>query len=75
MSIVARQLHVKSQEMDIHPYSTFMDLTNAFDTMNREELQKVVLKFGTPKPFTYMLPQLYDGMMACLTDSGQRHSQ
>ncbi|VDM00650.1 unnamed protein product [Schistocephalus solidus] len=42
----------------------------AFDTMNRDGLWKVMQKFGCPEPFTHMVRKLHDGMMARDTDNG-----
>nr|VZI34593.1 unnamed protein product [Spirometra erinaceieuropaei] len=70
MIFVARQLQEKCQEMRTHLYSTFMDLTKAFDTVNREGLWKIMQKFGCPERFTQMVRQLHDRMMARVTDNG-----
>nr|VZI38058.1 unnamed protein product [Spirometra erinaceieuropaei] len=70
MIVAAHQLQETCQEMRTHLYSTFVDLTKAFDTVNREGLWKVMQKFGCPKRFTQMVPQLQDGMMARVTDNG-----
>nr|VZI40152.1 unnamed protein product [Spirometra erinaceieuropaei] len=70
MIFAARQLQEKCQEMRTHLYSTFVDLTKAFDTVNREGLWKVMQKFGCPERFTQMGRQLHDGMMARVTDNG-----
>ncbi|BHF83453.1 hypothetical protein SprV_0902659500 [Sparganum proliferum] len=48
MIFAARQLQEKCQEMRTHLYSTFVDLTKAFDTVNREGLWKIMQKFGFP---------------------------
>nr|VZI25499.1 unnamed protein product [Spirometra erinaceieuropaei] len=48
MIFAARQLQEKCQEMRTHLYSTFVDLTKAFDTVNREGLWKILQKFGCP---------------------------
>nr|VZI51647.1 unnamed protein product [Spirometra erinaceieuropaei] len=64
MIFAARQLQEKCQEMRTHLYSTFVDLTKAFNTVNREGLWKIMQKFGCPKRFTQMVRQLHDGMMA-----------
>ncbi|BHF77315.1 hypothetical protein SprV_0602041900 [Sparganum proliferum] len=64
------QLQEKCQEMQTHLYSTFVDLTKAFDTVNREELWKIMQKFGCPERFIEMVHQLHDGMMARVTDNG-----
>ncbi|VDL97586.1 unnamed protein product [Schistocephalus solidus] len=39
----------KRQEMRTHLYNTFMDLTKAFDTVNRDGLRKVMQKLGCPE--------------------------
>nr|VZI47182.1 unnamed protein product [Spirometra erinaceieuropaei] len=70
MIFAARQLQEKRQEMRTHLYSTFVDLTKAFDTVNREGLWKIMQKFGCPERFTQMVRQLHDGMMARVTDNG-----
>ncbi|BHF70339.1 hypothetical protein SprV_0301338900 [Sparganum proliferum] len=70
MIFAVRQLQEKCQEMWTHLYSTFVDLTKAFDTVNRERLWKIMQKFGCPERFIQMVRQLYDGMMARVTDNG-----
>nr|VZI13343.1 unnamed protein product [Spirometra erinaceieuropaei] len=70
MIFAARQLQEKCQEMRTHLYSTFVDLTKAFETANREGLWKIMQKFGCPERFTQMVRQLHDGMMARVTDNG-----
>nr|VZI44911.1 unnamed protein product [Spirometra erinaceieuropaei] len=70
MIFAARQLQEKCQEMRTHLYSTFVDLTKAFDTVIREGLWKIMQKFGCPERFTQMVRQLHDGMMARVTDNG-----
>ncbi|VDL92682.1 unnamed protein product [Schistocephalus solidus] len=70
MIFAARQLQDKCQEMRTHLYTTFIDLTKAFDTVNRNGLWKVMQKFGCPKRFTHMLRQLHDGMTARVTVVG-----
>nr|VZI35803.1 unnamed protein product [Spirometra erinaceieuropaei] len=54
MIFAARQLQERCQEMRTHLYSTFVDLTKAFDTVNREGLWKIMQKFGCPERFTQM---------------------
>ncbi|BHF66326.1 hypothetical protein SprV_0200934200 [Sparganum proliferum] len=70
MIFAARQLQEKCQEMRTHLYSAFVDLTKAFDTVNREGLWKIMQKFGCPERFIQMVRQLHDGMMARVTDNG-----
>ncbi|VDL97517.1 unnamed protein product [Schistocephalus solidus] len=70
MIFAARQLQEKCQEMRTHLYTTFVDLTKAFDTVNLDGLWKIMQKFGCPERFTHMVRQLHDGMMARVTDNG-----
>nr|VZI11634.1 unnamed protein product [Spirometra erinaceieuropaei] len=56
--------------MQTHLYSTFVDLTKAFDAVNREDLWKIMQKFGCPERFTQMVLGFHDGMMAGVTDNG-----
>ncbi|VDL96241.1 unnamed protein product [Schistocephalus solidus] len=46
MIFAARQLQEKCQEMRIHLYTTFVDLTKAFGTVNCNGLWKILRKFG-----------------------------
>ncbi|VDL89588.1 unnamed protein product [Schistocephalus solidus] len=48
----------------------FVDLTKAFDTVNRDGLQKFIDKFGCPERFTHRVRQLHDGMTMRVTDNG-----
>ncbi|VDL90441.1 unnamed protein product [Schistocephalus solidus] len=70
MIFATRQLQEKCQEMRTHLYTTFVDLTKAFDTVNCDGLWKVMQKFGCPERFTHMVRQLHDGMKALVNDNG-----
>ncbi|BHF70999.1 hypothetical protein SprV_0401405300 [Sparganum proliferum] len=70
MIFAARQLQEKCQEMWTHLYSTFVNLTKDFDTVNREGLWKIMQKFGCTERFIRMVRQLHDGMMVRVTDNG-----
>nr|VZI49993.1 unnamed protein product [Spirometra erinaceieuropaei] len=72
MIFAARQLQEKCQEMRTHLYSTFVDLTKAFDTVNREGLWKIMQKFGCPERFTQMVRQLHDEAFAVTNGVKQR---
>nr|VZI37584.1 unnamed protein product [Spirometra erinaceieuropaei] len=48
-------LQKKCREMRTHMYSTFVDLTKAFDTVNREGPWKIMQKFGCSERFTQMV--------------------
>ncbi|VDM02547.1 unnamed protein product [Schistocephalus solidus] len=70
MIFAARQLQEKCQEMQTHLYTTFVDLTKAFDTVNRDGLWKVRQKFGCLERFMHTVRQLHDGMTARVIDNG-----
>ncbi|VDM00260.1 unnamed protein product [Schistocephalus solidus] len=58
------------QEMRTHLSTTFVDLTKAFETLNRDGLWKVMPKVGCPERFMHMVRQLHEGMTARDTDNG-----
>ncbi|VDL92634.1 unnamed protein product [Schistocephalus solidus] len=70
MTFATRQLQEKCQEMQTHLNTTFVDLTKAFDTVNRDGLWKVMQKFGSHERFTHMVRQLLNRMTARVTDNG-----
>ena len=64
MIFTARQLQEKCQEQNADLYMTFVDLTKAFDTVSRDGLWKIMVKFGCPPRFIAMVRQFHDGMQA-----------
>ena len=67
---VAHLLQEKCREQhQIHFYA-FIDLTKAFDTINRELLWKVFSKFGCLPNFLQILREFHDGMSARVTVDG-----
>ena len=54
----------KSREHRKDLYIAFIDLSKAFDTINRELLWKHLSKLGVPPKFLGILQQLHDGMQA-----------
>ncbi len=71
MIFAARQLQEKCQEQYQDLYTTFVDLTKAFDTVSREGLWKIMAKFGCPAKFIAIVRQFHDGMMARVMDGGE----
>ena len=71
MVFAARQLQEKCQEQNISLYSTFVDLTKAFDTVSREGLWKIMAKYGCPEKFISLVRQFHDGMLARVQDNGE----
>ena len=52
-------------------YTTFVDLTKAFDTVSRDGLWKIMGKFGCSSTFIAVVRQLHDGVMARVLDDGE----
>ena len=71
MIFTARQLQEKCQEQNVDLYMTLVDLTKAFDTVSREELWKIMAKFGCPAKFIAMVRQFHDGMLARVQNDGE----
>ena len=51
MVFAARQLQEKCQEQNVDLYSTFIDLTKAFDTVSRAGLWRIMAKYGCPQVY------------------------
>lgn len=59
-----RQLQEKSREQNKDLFIAFIDLTKAFDTVNRSLLWSLLEKSGVPPKFLNILKQFHDGMQA-----------
>jgi hypothetical protein len=70
MIFAARQLQEKCQEQHVCLYTTFVDLTKAFDTVSRDGLWRSMSKFGCPPEFIEMVKQFHEGMQARVQDNG-----
>ena len=64
MIFVARQLKEKCREQHQDLYMAFVDLTSAFDPVNRDLLWNIQHTFGCPPTFIAMLQQFHTGMCA-----------
>ena len=71
MIFKARQFQEKCQEQNVDLYITFVDLTKAFDTVSRDRLWKIMVKFGCPPRFIAMVRQFHDGMQARVQNDGE----
>ena len=67
----ARQLQEKCIEQYRDLYTTFVDLTRAFDTVGRERLWKIMGKLDCPRKFIGIVPQFHDGMTARAPGDGE----
>ena len=74
MIFVARQLLEKCRELYQDIYMAFVDLTKAFDTVNRDLLWNILRKFGCPPTFIAILQQFHTGMCAQVVMAGSQSS-
>lgn len=49
----------------------FVDLTKAFNTVNRDGLWKILLKVGCPNKFISLIRSFHDGMLARVQECGE----
>ena len=70
MVFAARQLQEKCQEQNVDLYSTYVDITKAFDTLSWKGLWRIMAKYGCPPKLITIVRLLHDGMMARIQDDG-----
>lgn len=70
MIFVARQLQEKAREQNCDLHMVFIDLTKAFDSVNREALWAVLRKFGCPAKFVEIVKQLHLDMNGKINHEG-----
>jgi len=69
MIFIARQMQDKCREQQQDLYMIFIDLTRAFDTVNRNGLWKVLKQIACTEKFI-CIRELHEGMMAQVLDCG-----
>ena len=70
MIFSARQLQEKCKEQNLPLYQCFIDLSKAFDTVNRTTLRKILLKLGCPERIVVLIRSLHYGMKARVSFNG-----
>ena len=70
MIFSGRQLIEKFIEQQVPLYQVFVDLTKAFDTINRSALWKILGKLGCPYEFVEILKQFHHNMTARVNVNG-----
>ena len=70
LQLAARQLQEKSREQHMPLYMAFIDLSKAFDMVNRQALWRILLKVGCPEKFVRVLRLLHDEMSASVLGGG-----
>ena len=67
MIFSARQLQEKCKEQILPLFQCFIDLSKAFDTVNRSTLWKILLMLGCPERFICLIRSLHNGMKATVS--------
>jgi len=70
MVFAVRQLQEKCREQNQELHLVFVDLTKAFDTVNRNGLWKILQKFGCPDKLTELIASFHNGMQARVQENG-----
>ena len=70
MDFVLRQIQEKCREQNIGLYAAFVDLTEAFDTVSRDGLWKILARLGCPPKFLTILRQLPEGQQSQIKHNG-----
>jgi len=71
MIFVARLLQGKCREQNRDLCLAFIDLTKAFDTVNRDLLWQILRKFGCPPAFLTILQEFHNGVHAKVVIGGR----
>ena len=70
MIFSVRQIQEKCLEQRVALFQVFVDLTKAFDTVNRNALWRVLSKLGCPPKFVRMIAELHRDMKGQVTING-----
>ena len=72
MMFVVRRLHKLARKKDTPLYLWFIDLTKAYDSVDRTLLWDVPARFGVPPRMLAVIREFHDGMQACVRlDDGE----
>ena len=66
MMFVIRRLQELARKKQIPLYVCFIDLTKAYDSVDRTLLWTVLARFGVPEIIISIIRQFHDGMQACV---------
>ena len=72
MLFALRQLQEKCKLHSVDLYLLFIDLTKAFDTVNRDGLWAMLAKIGCPELFIDLIRSFHDDMTVKVRDGGER---
>jgi hypothetical protein len=71
MIFAVKQIQEKCLWQNMSLYSIFIDLTKAFDTVNREALWVILRKLGCPEKFTSLIRLFHDDMTGEVLSDGE----
>ena len=71
MIFAVRQIQEKCREQNKDLYMVFVDLTKAFDTVNRDGLWRILQKLGCPEKFVSLIRSFHEGMLARVQECGE----
>ena len=72
MIFSALQVQEKCREQGRDLCLAFIDLTEAFDSLNREALRACLTRLGCPPKFVNITRQLHEGMKGCVLYDGEQ---
>ena len=72
MNFALRQIQEKCKLYGEDLYLLFIDLTKAFDTVNRQGLWAILEKIGCPKLFVDLISSFHDGMRVTVREGNDR---
>ena len=72
MIFSARQVQEKCREQGCDVYLACIDLTKAFDSVNRDALLACLARLGCPSKFVNITRQLHEGMKVCVLYDGEQ---
>ena len=72
MIFTVRQVQEKCLEQNLDLYSVFIDLTKAFDTVNREALWDVLVRYGCPPKFIQIIRLFHIDMTGQVLSNGEQ---
>ena len=71
MVFTVRQLQEKCREQQLELFAVFVDLTKAFDSVDRSALWEALLKIGCPAGFVTIIRSFHEGMRARVIENGE----
>ena len=71
MLYVVQMLQEFGRVKNVPLYFCFIDLTKAYDTVNRELLWKILAKAGVPQELIELIKAFHDGTQACVRIEGK----